>query len=131
MNDEETTIWSGTAPTGSNLVSFLKTNEAIKLDKTGYTHKEWYKYDSPEWTFDNDATVDGWTNVLVKYTPNTYKVSFDANDGEGTMSVQDFTYDVEQPLSENTFTKANYTFSGWSTAKNGVKAYDISKMSKT
>ena len=124
VNDEETTIWSGTAPTGSNLVSFLKTNEAIKLDKTGYTHKEWYKYDSPEWTFDNDATVDGWTNVLVKYTPNTYKVSFDANDGEGTMSVQDFTYDVEQPLSENTFTKANYTFSGWSTAKNGVKAYD-------
>ena len=124
VNDEETTIWSGTAPTGSNLVSFLKTNEAIKLDKTGYTHKEWYKYDSPEWTFDNDATVDGWTNVLVKYTPNTYKVSFDANDGEGTMSVQDFTYDVEQPLSENTFTRANYTFSGWSTAKNGVKAYD-------
>ena len=124
VNDEETTIWSGTAPTGSNLVNFLKTNEAIKLDKTGYTHKEWYEYDSPERTFDNDATVDDWTNVLVKYTPNTYKVSFDANGGEGTMSAQDFTYDVEQPLSKNTFTRANYMFSGWSTAKNGVKAYD-------
>ena len=125
VNDEETTIWSGTAPTGSNVVDFLNANVAEKLDKIGYTHTEWYKYDSVKHdNFAADDTVNGWTNVLVKYTPNTYKVSFDANGGKGTMPVQDFTYDVEQLLSENTFTRANYTFSGWSTAKNGVKAYD-------
>ena len=125
VNDEETTIWSGTAPTGSNVVDFLNANVAEKLDKIGYTHTEWYKYDSVKHdNFAADDTVNGWTNVLVKYTPNTYKVSFDANGGKGTMPVQDFTYDVEQLLSKNTFTKANYTFSGWSTAENGVKAYD-------
>ena len=66
-----------------------------------------------------------------EYTPNTYKVSFDANDGEGTMSVQDFTYDVEQPLSENTFTKQTIRSAAGAQPRMVLRRMMISKMSKT
>jgi uncharacterized repeat protein (TIGR02543 family) len=35
------------------------------------------------------------------------------------MEEQEFTYDQSQDLSENTFTRAGYTFSGWNTQPNG------------
>ena len=52
-------------------------------------------------------------------TPTTYTVSFDANGGEGTMAAQTFTKNVAQALTANTFTKADYVFSGWNTAADG------------
>ena len=54
-------------------------------------------------------------------------VKFDSNGGSGTMASQAFEYDSKQTLSENTFSKAGYTFAGWNTAADGSgTAYDDS-----
>ena len=89
--------------------------------KTGYTFGGWYK--EPECT--NEETTLSATDytsditLYAKWTPNTYTVQFDANSGTGTMSNQPFTYDVSQDLSENTYTRTGYNFTGWNTAANG------------
>ena len=53
----------------------------------------------------------------------TCTVKFDANGGTGTMADQVFTRDVAGELAVNAFTKADCTFQGWSTAKDGAVVY--------
>ena len=69
----ETQLFSGMARRRSNLLDYLAAQN-IELDKVGHTHDEWYKYDSPKWKFGDADTVNGWTNVLVKYTRKEYTV---------------------------------------------------------
>ena len=54
-------------------------------------------------------------NLVIEWSfiPNTYTVKFDANGGEWEMENQSFTYDVEQALAINTFTKDWYKFNWW------------------
>ena len=48
-----------------------------------------------------------------------YTVIFDANGGTGTMEPQAVLGGTATALNTNTFTRDNYTFSGWSTKQNG------------
>ena len=54
-----------------------------------------------------------------------YYVHFDKNhnDATGTMSDQLFTYNTAQALTANTFSRAGYSFAGWSTTSNGAVTY--------
>ena len=68
-----TTLHTTTAPYGTNVVEFLNGLD-LDLEVPGYeveTDKDgnvnWYKKDSPKYTFSANDTVNGWTNVLVKY----------------------------------------------------------------
>jgi uncharacterized repeat protein (TIGR02543 family) len=47
-----------------------------------------------------------------------HTVSFAVNNGSGTMASQ--TAGIPTPLNANTFTRSNYTFTGWNTAANGT-----------
>ena len=63
-------------------------------------------------------------NVVVTYTgswtPYTGTIKFNGNGGSGVMDdMTDVTHDEDQDLPANTFTKAGYTFLGWSTSANG------------
>jgi uncharacterized repeat protein (TIGR02543 family) len=55
------------------------------------------------------------------WTPHTYTVTFDKNheDATGTMDSQAFTYDMEQNLTANAFSRVDYSFVGWNTAPDG------------
>jgi uncharacterized repeat protein (TIGR02543 family) len=57
--------------------------------------------------------------LYALWMPVNYTVNFDANGGGGTMPAQTFTYDVEQNLTPNGFTREGYTFKGWNTKANG------------
>ena len=62
-------------------------------------------------------------NVVVTYTgswtPYTGTIKFDANGGSGSMDdMTVVTHDEDRDLPANTFTKAGYTFLGWSTSAN-------------
>lgn len=46
-------------------------------------------------------------------------VTFHANGGTGEMAAQTFTYDAEQALTANAFTRAGYDFRGWNTSASG------------
>ena len=54
---------------------------------------------------------DGAVTLLA----NTYTVNFAPGEGgSGSMAPQAFTYDTEQALTPNAFTRTGYTFAGWS-----------------
>ena len=83
--------------------------------KTGYTFAGWKLDDT---TYEDGATVknlatEGALTLTAQWTANSYTVKFDGNGAEGTMADQSFTYDVEQALTANGFTKTGYTFAGW------------------
>lgn len=61
-------------------------------------------------SFDKDTTLYAvWSNV--------YYITFDPNEGSGSMVKQKFTEGVEQNISPNLFTKTGDDFSGWSRQK--------------
>ena len=62
---------------------------------------------------------------LVRATsgPELHEIEFDANGGEGEMEVQMFAEGEKQVLAENTFTRENCRFVGWSKTKDGEVAY--------
>ena len=54
-------------------------------------------------------------------TPITYMVKYDGNNAtEGSMASSRHTYNVEQSLTANEYTKAGYTFEGWNTKADGT-----------
>ena len=90
----------------------LPTADAPTATRDGYTFTFW----SREGQIGTDVTgqtVNGWTNLVANWKANTYTVKFAPNGGEGTMADQNFTYDVEQALTANAFTRTGYTFTGW------------------
>ena len=75
-----TTLHTTTAPYGTNVVDFLN-GLGLDLDVAGYTldtdedgNTNWYKKDSPKWTFGANDTINGWTNVLLKYTITPHNI---------------------------------------------------------
>ena len=96
--------------------------------KTGYTPNAWNTspaYTStPAWGNNAVFSAEGNAQFYANYLPNTYYVHFDGNGAtSGTMSNQEFTYDVAQNLTANAFVKAGYTFAGWAETANGAVVY--------
>ena len=65
-------LYTGTARKGANTNEVLN-GLGLTLDKTGYTHTEWFK-DGLQYTFGENDTINGWTNAYVKYTRKSYNV---------------------------------------------------------
>ena len=88
--------------------------------KAGYTFQGWSDGTN---TYAAGATISNIQSditLVVQWQANTYKVSFNANGGDGTMSDQNFIYDeAKKALSKNTFIRDKYEFAGWNTAANG------------
>lgn len=116
--------FDGNGNTGGSTTSMtVKYDQSATLTANGFT-KTGYSFAG--WTYNttnygNKATVKNLTSTAgatitmkANWLPTTYKISFDANGGSGTMAEQTFTYDVAQALSKNTFTRSGYTFLGWS-----------------
>ena len=55
---------------------------------------------------------------------STYKVTYNANGGEGVMSDSTFTFNELEELSSNTFVRPYYNFLGWSLKPNGEVIYN-------
>lgn len=55
----------------------------------------------------------------VIYASRTYRITFKANGGSGKMGAQIVNRGVKTALKKNRFTRANYSFKGWNTRKNG------------
>ena len=116
------------APSNKDVRHEAKVTEPSTMSKTGYTFGGWYKsstYTGAAWNFASDQVIS-YTNLYAKWTANTYKVHFDGNGHTGgSMPDQTFTYDeASKPLSQNTFTKTDYRFTGWATSSSGSKMYD-------
>ena len=75
---EATAYHHSTAPFGANVVEHLNAN-VTNLDMPGYSHDEWFKKDVPalDVKFGDTDTINGWTNVVIKYTKNEFPVTYD------------------------------------------------------
>ena len=91
-----------------------------ELTAEGYTFSGCF---NGETQFTDETEISSDITLTAKWTPNTYTVTFDANGGEGEMESQTFSYGIAQELSENAFTKTNYTFIGWATEPDGETVY--------
>lgn len=62
--------------------------------------------------------------LYAKWEQSTYTVIFDSNGGTGNMDNQLIKVGASTKLNANAFSKTGYTFSGWSTTRNGAKKYN-------
>ncbi len=95
--------------------------------KTGYTFSGWNTAadGSGEGYADQESVVNlasgqGETATLyAQWSPNTYTIIFNRNDGIGSMSNITATYDANCTLTLNSYNRIGYTFTGWNTQKDG------------
>ena len=96
---------------GKQTIKVGKYNDKVNILnpelKDGYTFAGWNP-PLPE-IYSTETTTHE-----AQWTANKYTVKFNANGGSGTMTVQTFTYDIEQELTVNAFTLDGFTFAGWS-----------------
>ncbi len=92
-----------------------------KPTMTGYTFVGWYTAKTDGTKVDKTTVVKTAKNhtLYAQWEEFTYKVSFNANGGTGTMDNQKIKKDVETTLTTNTFTKTGYRFVGWNTKASG------------
>lgn len=64
-------------------------------------------------------TTEG-IDLYAQWTPATYKLSFNSNNGEGSMNPVGMLYPAGGTVPANTFTKKGHTFKGWNTQANGL-----------
>ncbi|MGL9727694.1 InlB B-repeat-containing protein [Enterococcus sp. DIV0756] len=89
--------------------------------RTGYKFAGWY--DGASKSTNTFTMPAGGKTLRAEWTPIKYSIEFDGNSGKGTMSAQSFDYDLNQALSKNIFTKAGYSFTGWSMKKGDPVVY--------
>lgn len=92
--------------------------------KTGYTFSAWNtEADGSGTTYESTAlasNVYNGTTLYAQWKPNTYTISFDAKDGQGTMNSMTATYDKPAILPSCTYSKSGYNFAGWTTNPDGA-----------
>ena len=95
------------------------------LTETGYTFGGYYADSNYTTAFDFNAVITSNTSVYVKWTANTYKVTFNANGGSVTPDKIDVTYNsTYQTLPIPTHSDPLMKFVGWYTDKD-VWAHEI------
>ena len=83
--------------------------------RTGYNFVGWYTEKSYSNQVYSSTTFVENDVLYAKWKINSYTVIYNANGGSGYMKDSVFYYGTESALSENTFTRAGYTFIGWNT----------------
>jgi len=96
--------------------------ELPPFEKVGYNVLGWYDGNATEVT-QIDASVKTDITLYAIATPITYRISFNANGGSGTMDSITATYDHPETLPQNTFTHSQRNFVGWALSSNGNKVY--------
>lgn len=112
----------GTMPTWTG-----KPNTSFDLPKNtftreGYSFTGWNtKADGTGTSYADGETVNfsADTTLYAQWTVDPV-ITFVANDGEGTMGTQTVKPNEATALTANSFTRADYDFTGWNTAKDGT-----------
>ena len=107
---------------------------AVRLNSdatSGTWDKKWNQTDNIAVTNNDYITITGWgdnsgnsPHTYSTYTPATYSITFNANEGTGTTaSVTNIACGSNATLTANAFTRTGYTFAGWATATDGEVAH--------
>jgi uncharacterized repeat protein (TIGR02543 family) len=99
----------------------LRTNT---FTRTGYTFAGWTAAadgTGTSYTNSQSVTISGPFTVYAKWTADSNTITFNSNDGTRSpaTTTQSITTAVATALRANTFTRAGYTFGGWTTVSDG------------
>lgn len=94
--------------------------------RNGYAFVGWYTAAAGGKRKIETDNVSAAATLYAHWVNNSYLVRFNACGGEGEMTDQTFTYDVEQTLAVNAFARRGYAFAGWAgnDATNGMEFVD-------
>jgi len=131
-----TVSYNGNGSTGGSMTNSPYTyNDAPRAlttngyTRTGYTFTGWNIQANGSGTgytdgqpVQNLASANGATVTLyAQWTPITYTVAYNANNGSGSLASSTHTYDAAKNLTVNNsiITRTGYTFAGWNTQADG------------
>jgi len=127
---ETSTIWTVSFNTnGGSLIgeAVILRNTPVSRpvpdpSRTGYTFDNWYKNEGLTEPYNFSSIVIGNITLYAKWNPITYTVTYEKNatDATGTMTDSSHTYDIDQDLNNNAFTRTGYTFAGWARSSTGA-----------
>ncbi len=131
-----TIVFDGNGATGGSTASMsMKSDESKNLTangfyKTGHSFKNWntqangngMSYADQQSVKNLAANGSGTVTLYAQWTPDTYKVHYDANGGTGAPGDQTKTYGVSLTLSATKPTRTGYTFQNWNTKADGSGA---------
>ena len=98
-----------------------KAVDVVLPEKVGYDFDGWYTSNGVKYNFETPLVDD--LALHARYVPISYTIQFDANGGEGTTASQSAKYDEAVKLNKNGFSRAGYTFVGWSKQADGAVVY--------
>ncbi len=85
-----------------------------------YTFNGWYTQSSGGSKVDSSTVIIGNQTVYAQWTPNICTITYDGNGSTGgSTASSSHTYGTNKSLTANGFTRTGYTFSGWTTNKDG------------
>ncbi len=99
--------------------------EPVAPSRTGYTFAGWYTAKDGGSKYDFAKPVAADMTLYARWTINKYEVKFDTEGGSAVKSATvEHGKTVAKPADP---TRANYTFTGWYTAKSGGEKFDFAK----
>lgn len=84
-----------------------------QVTRQGYAFAGWYTAAVGGEPVTADTVVTAPVTYYAHWTANSYTVDFNERGGTGSMDDQPMTYDREETLYSNLFTRVGYTFLGW------------------
>lgn len=128
--DQGNTTFSGTHESGYPTTHTYGTATSLKsASKNGYTFGGWYTTSACTGSAVTSLGATAYTaniTLYAKWTPNTYTITYNKGaNGTGTIASGTKTHGVDFTLSSSTFTRDDYTQTGWSTTDGGAKAYEL------
>ncbi|MBT1162965.1 InlB B-repeat-containing protein [Bifidobacterium sp. SO1] len=101
----------------------VKTPAASAFTRTGYTLSSWNtKADGSGKSYAPNTDMPlpaGDTSLYAQWTANTATVTYNANQGSGSMTATNGKTDQTVTLATNAFTRNGYSFTGWNTKPDG------------
>ena len=102
---------------------------ANNFSRTGYAFAGWSMTANGDVAYTGGQSVSNLTEaagaavtLYAQWNGNPYTVTYDANDGSGSMADSAFIYGTAHNLRANTFTRVNYRFNGWATSPSATTA---------
>ena len=125
---------NGTTDTLEQSVAELTSTKLSKntFTKIGHNFSKWNtKADGSgtSYTDEQEISISEDLVLYAQWSPQTYKLTFDANGGTGTMDKQTFTYNVASNLLDVKFSKDGHVFKEWNTKADGTGTSYTNKQS--